>query len=161
MVSFDKSRDGEFKKSVKSINSYLKMIDPSVSPISDKMVGDIPATNTQLSYANIRIEVIVAKPKGQTKSDLILSAAVCPLPKENLLPFYRQLLVWNNFQTDVAHLAINDQQGMVYVVMRRPVLGLDCWKFRDNVDKMSTVTQCYSHVEKAVRFMTSVRNHGH
>lgn len=140
MVPFGKSRDGEFQKSVKSINSYLKMIDPSISPISDKTVGDIPAANTQLSYANIRIEVAVVKPKGQTRSDLILSAAVCPLPKENLLPFFRQLLVWNNFQTDVAHLAINDQQGVVYMVMRRPVSGLDYSEFRHNVDKMSAVT---------------------
>lgn len=140
MVPFGKSQDNEFQKSIKSINGYLKKIDPSVSPISDKTVGDIPAASTQLSYANIRIEVAVVKPKDQTGSDLIFSAAVCPLPKENLLPFFRQLLVWNNFQTDVAHLAINDQQGVVYMVMRRPVLGLDYSEFRHNVNKISAVT---------------------
>ena len=66
-----------------------------------------------------------------------LSISIIP---ENLLPFYRQLLVWNNFQTDVAHLAINDQQGVVFMVMRRPVSGLDYSEFRHNIDKISAVT---------------------
>lgn len=140
MVPFGKSQDDDFQKSVKLINGFLKKIDPSVSSMPDRAVGDMLAVSTKLSYANVKMEVAVVKPKGQTRSDLIFSAAVCPLPKENLLPFFRQLLVWNNFQTDVAHLAINDQQGVVYMVMRRPVTGLDYSEFRYNVDKMSAVT---------------------
>jgi len=132
--------DSEFKTSVKLINDYLKKFDSRISPLSEKMTGDMPMASTYLSYANIKTEVAVIKPKGQTWSDLIFSAAVCPLPKENLLPFYRQLLVWNNFQTDVAHFAINDQQGVVFMVMRRPVSGLDYSEFRHIVEKISSVT---------------------
>ena len=140
MGSSDKSRDAEFKKSVKVINGYLKKLDSRISPMSEGTRGDMLMASTVLSYANIKTEVAVVKPKGQTRSDLIFSAAVCPLPKENLLPFYRQLLVWNNFQTDVAHLAISDEQNAVFMVMRRPVFGLDYSEFRHNVDKISSVT---------------------
>ncbi len=132
--------DSEFKNGVKLINGYLKKLDSRVSPLSEKMMGDMPMASTDISYANIKTEVAVVKPKGQTWSDLIFSAAVCPLPKVNLLPFYRQLLVWNNFQTDVAHLAISDAQNAVFMVMRRPVSGLDYSEFRHIVEKISTVT---------------------
>lgn len=140
MGVFGKSRDAEFKKSIKTINGYLKKLDSIISSLSEKAMSDMLIASTNLSYANIRTEVAVIQPKGQTRSDLIFSAAVCPLPKKNLLPFYRQLLVWNNFQTDVAHFAINDAQGVVYMVMRRPVLGLDYPEFRYIIEKMSAVT---------------------
>lgn len=139
MGLFKKSTDSEFDDSVKVINGYLKKFDDRISPMSEKM-GDMPMASTMLSYANIKTEIAVVKPKGQTTSDLIFSAAVCPLPKENLLPFYRQLLVWNNFQTDVAHFAISDQQNAVFMVMRRPVSGLDYSEFRHAVEKISSVT---------------------
>lgn len=132
--------DSEFKKSVKLINGYLKKLDSRISPLSEKMTGDMPVASAVLSYANIKTEVAVVKPKGQTRSDLIFSAAVCPLPRENLLPFFRQLLVWNNFQTDVAHFAISDKQNAVFMVMRRPVSGLDYSEFRHAVEKISSVT---------------------
>ncbi|MFQ6081081.1 MAG: hypothetical protein ACE5OW_05390 [Candidatus Bathyarchaeia archaeon] len=140
MGLFGKSQDSEFKKSVNLINGYLKKLDSRISPLSEKMMGDMPMASTVLSYANIKTEVAVVKPKGQAWSDMIFSAAVCPLPKENLLPFYRQLLVWNNFQTDVAHFAISDAQNAVFLVMRRPVSGLDYSEFRHIVEKISSVT---------------------
>jgi len=140
MAPFGKSQDTEFQKSVKLINGYLKKLDSNIPPLSEREMGDFPLANTALSYANIRSEVAVIKPQGQINSDLIFSTAVVPLPKNNLLPLFRQLLVWNNLQTDIAHLAINDQQGVIYMVMRRPVIGLDYSEFRHIVDKISAIT---------------------
>ena len=98
MVPFGKSQDDEFQKSVKLINGFLKKIDPSVSSMPDRAVGDMLAVSTNLSYANVKMEVAVVKPKGQTRSDLIFSAAVCPLPKENLLPFLGSCLSGTTFR---------------------------------------------------------------
>jgi len=137
MGIFRNSQDKEFQKSVKQIDGYLKKLDSSISPLSEKNTS---VATTSLSYANIRTEVIVIKPKGQTKSDLIFSAALVPLPKTNLLPLFRQLLVWNNLQTDVAHLSIDDNQGVIFMVIRRPISGLDYLEFKNNIDKISAVT---------------------
>lgn len=142
LVSLSGFQDSEFKGSVETINSFLKQFDPSTVPLAEKGEVGMPAANTSLSYAGIRTEVIVVKPQGQTGSDLIFSTGVCPLPKDNLLPFYRQLLVWNNMQTDVAHFAISDTQNAAFMIVRRPILGLDYSEFRYCVDKISTVTLC-------------------
>ncbi len=96
--------------------------------------------STFVSYANVTTQVFVTKPKGETHSDLIFSAAVCPLPTENLLPFYRQLLVWNAFQTGVTHFAISDENDVVLLVMRRPVAGLDYSEFKHAIVRISSVT---------------------
>lgn len=137
MGIFRNSQDKEFQKSVKQIDGYLKKLDSSISPLSETNTS---VANTSFTYANIRTEVIVIKPKGQTNSDLIFSAALVPLPKTNLLPLFRQLLVWNNLQTDVAHLSIDDKQGVIFMVIRRPISGLDYLEFKNNIDKISAVT---------------------
>jgi hypothetical protein len=140
MVSFGSSQDNEFKNSVKKIDEFLKKLDRSISPLSEKTKGDMAFASTSFSYANIKTEVGIVKPKGQAGSDLIFSTPVCMLPKENLLPFFRQLLVWNNFSTDVAHFAVDDAQNAVFMVIRRPILDLDYSEFRCYVDKISSVT---------------------
>lgn len=140
MGSSGKSRDKEFKKSVKVINGYLKKLDSRISPLSEGTRGDMLIASTVLSYANISTGIAVVKPEGHARSDLIFMAPLCPLPKENLLPFYRQLLVWNYFKTGVAHFAINDESGVICMVLRRPVLDLDYPEFKHNVENISSIT---------------------
>lgn len=132
--------DREFRKRVKRINRYLKKIDPSISPLPEKVTGEMPMASTFISYVNVRTQVAVVKPKGQEGSDLIFSASVCKLPKENLLPFYRQLLIWNVFQTGVAHFGISDEEDVVLLVMRRPIAGLSFSEFIHAVERISSVT---------------------
>jgi len=55
--------ESEFKNGVKLINGYLKKLDSRISPLSEKMMDDMPTASTDLSYANIRTEVAVVKPK--------------------------------------------------------------------------------------------------
>jgi hypothetical protein len=140
MIESTASQDNEFRESIRSINDFLKKLDSRITPLSEAVASDMLMASTSFLYANIKTEVIVVKPKGQTGTDLIFSTPVCSLPKENLLPFYRQLLVWNNFQTDVAHFAVSDTQNAVFLVMRRPVLDLEYSEFRYYVDKISAVT---------------------
>jgi len=140
MVESIGSQDSEFREAIRNINGFLKKFDSRITPLSEAVAVDMLMANTSYSYANIKTEVFVVKPKGQAGTDLIFSTPVCSLPKENLLPFYRQLLVWNNFQTDVAHFAVSDTQNAVFLVMRRPVLDLEYSEFRYCVDKISAVT---------------------
>lgn len=140
MVESIASQDSEFRESVRNINDYLKKLDAGIMPLSEAIAVDKLMASTSFLYANIRTFVAVIKPKGQTGTDLIFSTPVCSLPNENLLPFYQQLLVWNNLQTDVAHFAVNDAQKLVYLVIRRPVLDLEYSEFRYCADKISSIT---------------------
>jgi len=133
-------RSGEFQKAIKKVGEYSKKFSGRTPSFSEQSTPDLQIASTTVSYANIGTQVAVVLPKGQSSPDVIFSAGVCPLPKENLLAFYRQLLVWNNFQTDVAHFAINDEQGVVYLVLRRPFEGFDYSEFSHVVEKISAVT---------------------
>jgi hypothetical protein len=130
----------EFQKAVKKMSEYVKKFSGSTPSFSEQSTSDLQMASTTVSYANIGTLVAVVQPKGQTSPDVIFSAAVCPLPKENLLPFFRQLLVWNNFQTDVAHFSLSDEQGVVFLVLRRPVEGFDYPEFTHAISKISAVT---------------------
>jgi len=133
-------KSGEFQKAVKRVGEYIKKFSGSTPSFSEQSTPDLQMASTSVSYANIGTQVAIVLPKGQSSPDVIFSAGVCPLPKENLLPFFRQLLVWNNFQTDVAHFAISDEQGAVFLVLRRPCEGFDYSEFSHAVAKMSAVT---------------------
>jgi len=133
------AKSGEFQKAVKRMSEYLKKFSGSTPSFSEQSTQDLQITSTTVSYANIGTQVAVVLPKGQSSPDVIFSAGVCPLPKENLLAFYRQLLVWNNFQTDVAHFAISEEQGTVFLVLRRPCEGFDYSEFCHVIQKMSAV----------------------
>jgi hypothetical protein len=81
----------------------------------------------------------VAQPKGQGSPDVIFSSAVVKVPTENVVAFFRQLLMWNNLATDIAHFALDDKQGAIFLVWRRPFENLDYSEFKDALETISTV----------------------
>jgi hypothetical protein len=129
----------EFQKAVKKIGEYLKRFAGKPASFSDQSNPDMQISTTKVTYGNIETQVFIIQPKAQTSPDVIFSVGVFPLPKENLLPLYRQLLVWNYFQTDIAHFAISDEQNAVFLVLRRPFEGFDYQEFRYSVEKTSSV----------------------
>lgn len=89
------------------------------------------------------MDVIAALLPGKTIPDVVFALGVCHLPKEKLVAFFRQLLIWNNIETDVAHFAINDQTGMVLMLSVRPFEGFDYSEFKHAVQMMSTLAMKY------------------
>jgi hypothetical protein len=82
--------------------------------------------------------VVVCQLKGRAL-EVIFSSASVKLPQVNLVAFFRQLLIWNNLATDVAHFALNDDQGIICLVYRRPYEGFDYAEFKHALETISTV----------------------
>ncbi|MGC8937163.1 MAG: hypothetical protein ACP5KV_07385, partial [Candidatus Methanomethylicaceae archaeon] len=62
-----------------------------------------------------------------------------PPPGTDLLQVYRQLLLWNNFQTGEPHYSINEQ-GVIFSVLRRSTEDLDYSEFERAIIKVCETT---------------------
>lgn len=130
----------DFQKAINLINEYLKKFDPKIEIL--KVItgtGKLLLASTKLSYKGIHMELGVILPEGG-KPDLIITAPLrLPPPGTNLLPVYQQLLRWNFFQTEITHFALDDQ-GLISLVVRRPLEDLGYSEFEYCISKVSEVT---------------------
>jgi len=130
--------NGDFRNAVKKIGEYIQKFS-GIKPSFTEESSDSPIASTQITYSAIATAVSVAVKKGQTAPNVVFSTSICQLPKDNLVAFFRQLLTWNNFATDVAHFSINDEQGIAYLVLIRPFENFEYAEFKYAVEMMSTV----------------------
>ncbi|MGB9620049.1 MAG: hypothetical protein ACPL7K_06530, partial [Armatimonadota bacterium] len=82
------------------VNGYLKKFDKNAPPLGNLQISEkISLATTKLTVRGITMEVGVVSLEGKT-ADFLLSAPMrLPPPGTDLLQVYRQLLLWNNFQT--------------------------------------------------------------
>jgi hypothetical protein len=129
----------DFNKAVEKVSEYVQKFTGAKHNFSDTSNEVNLWASTVVTHSSISTQVIVCQPRNQADPDLVLSSGTVKLPTENLVAFYRQLLVWNNLATDIAHFAVNDQQDIVALVYRRPIEGLDYSEFKDALETISTV----------------------
>jgi hypothetical protein len=129
----------EFSKAVEKISEYLQKFNGVKPAFTDTSTAESLWSSTMATHAGISTQVIVCQPKNQASIDVIFSSGSVKLPQENLVAFFRQLLTWNNLATDVAHFALNDEQGIIVLVYRRPFEGFDYSEFKHALETISTV----------------------
>lgn len=143
----------EFKNAVEKIGEYVSKFSGNKLSLKDKSGSAAFLASAMVKYANINTEVAVIQPKGQSAPDVIFSSAAVKLPKENLVAFFRQLLVWNNLATDVAHYSLNEKLNTVFLVLRRPFEGLDYSEFKNALEKISAVNMnCIIRLKQSFRW---------
>lgn len=131
----------EFRNAIEKISDYVHMFNGNKPAFTEQSAVDgSPMATTMITHGLITTAVVLALPKGEAQPHIIFSAGVCKLPKENVVAFFRQLLVWNNLATDVAHFAVSDNQETVFLVARRPIQNFDYSEFKNVLEKMSTIT---------------------
>ena len=106
---------------------------------SDASTAETFWTSTKVIHNSITTEVILEQLKSQASPDVIFVSCSVKIPSENVVAFFRQLLVWNYLQTDVAHFSIMEPQGIVALVLRRRFENFDYLEFKDIIEKMSVV----------------------
>jgi hypothetical protein len=129
----------EFKKAVDKISEYLQEFTGSRPTFMDTSTADSLFSNTTIAFRGIATQIIVCQPRNQTRVDIIFSSGTVKLPQENLVAFFRQLLTWNMLQTDIAHFGLNDDQGIVSLVYRRPFEGFDYNEFKFALESISNI----------------------
>ena len=143
MKRIQDTRTLEFRNAVEKIGEYVKDFIGSKPLFTEQPNSSFPLARTQITQTGITMDVIAALLPGKTIPDVVFALGVCHLPKEKLVAFFRQLLIWNNIETDVAHFAINDQTGMVLMLSVRPFEGFDYSEFKHAVQMMSTLAMKY------------------
>jgi hypothetical protein len=128
----------EYNKAIEKVSQYLQTFSGVKPNFTDTSNADNLWSSTMVSHNGISTQVVVCQLKGRP-IDVIFSSGCVKLPQENLVAFFRQLLVWNNLATDVAHFALNDDQGVICLVYRRPYQGFDYDEFRHGLETISTV----------------------
>jgi hypothetical protein len=128
----------DYVKAVEKITEYLQNFTGTKPSFTDTSAGENLWASTLITHAGISTQVVVCQLKGRP-IDVIFSSASVKLPQENLVAFFRQLLMWNNLATDVAHFALNDEQGIICLVYRRPYEGFDYQEFKHALETISTV----------------------
>lgn len=145
MGIIDKLRPGgkrleKLQRAVDSVNGYLQKFDAKITEKPRNIGKEGFLARTKFTYRNITMEVMVLLPDGKTSVDLMLSAAVRqPPPGTNLLPIYQQLLLWNNLMTGITHFSI-DNRGIIFMVHRRPLRGLDYEELEHSIVALSENT---------------------
>jgi hypothetical protein len=138
------SNPREFKNAVNKLSKYSQKLTGRKYQFIDAENVTIPLSKIQLNHNGITMDVIIALMPGKTIPDVLFSIIMCKLPKENLVAFFRQLLMWNNLDTDVTHFAINDKLGFVYLISKRPVEDFDYSEFKYVVETMVTSIRNYT-----------------
>jgi hypothetical protein len=128
----------EYNKAVAKITEYLQNCTGIKPSFTDTSTEENLWASTVITHAGISTMVVVCQLKGRAL-EVIFSSASVKLPQVNLVAFFRQLLIWNNLATDVAHFALNDDQGIICLVYRRPYEGFDYAEFKHALETISTV----------------------
>jgi hypothetical protein len=133
----------EFRNAVEKIGEYARNFTGSKPVFTEPPNLVFPLAKTDIRFGNVTIGVFVMLLPGKTAPDVTINVTVCHFPKENLVAFFRQLLNWNNLETDVAHFYINDQLGTVQLGLKRPVQDFDYSEFVHTVQTISSLTMNY------------------
>ncbi len=133
----------EFRKAIEKMGEYAQNFTGSKPLFTEPPGMVLPFAVTRITFANVTLAIAVMQMPGKKMPDVMLNSTLCHFPKENLVAFFRQLLNWNNMETDVAHFAINDKSGTVELCLKRPFESFDYSEFVHAVQTIAALTMNY------------------
>ncbi len=122
------------EESIRLVNGYMLQMDRRAGQLEYKPGETV--SGSYLTYQGIKVEVgVVLDDRGN--SHALLSIGLVATPRKNREAFFKQLLRWNNFVSGIGHFALGNDENSVFLVCRRPVVGLDMEEFETMVTNMT------------------------